>query len=328
MTSLKFLTSLKGLLFLSLFSIAFVSCGDDDDNGAALSSSTFDYSIHNGQAVPSAPYGGSHSNDFTASIKIDEMSDGKAMVSVTLNNTMDGMTYHTHAHDAADAASTPNGTPYNETPNGDVFQNPITGNGGSVTVSQESSMSYDELVNDYAGFFVVHDPLQAISTTDITTYLVVGSFGREQTSTSDLSSSTFNYDFNTGQLVADFAYTGNHANTLGASIRVDELSDGRSRVVVSINNTMDGQLYATHAHDMADPATTPNGTPYIESPNAGIFAAPIEGNGGSASVTRISDMSHEMLTTSYDGFLVVHDPLQTVSTTDPTTYVILGVFAR
>ena len=31
---------------------------------------------------------------------------------------------------------------------------------------------------------------------------------------------------------------------------------------------------------------------------------------------------------SYDGFVVVHDPLQAITTVDPTTYVILGVFAR
>lgn len=320
----NFSTSVKGLLFFGLFSLVLVSCGDDEP----LLSSSFDYSLHNGEVVETAPYGGSHDTDFSASIKIDEMENGNAMVSVTLNNTMDGMTYHTHAHDGADAASTPNGTPYIETPNSDVYQKAIEGTGGSVTVSQESTMSYTELVNTYEGFFVVHDPLQAVSTTDIGTYLVVGSFGRDQGTPANLSSSTFNYDFNTGQLVADFAYAGSHDSSLGASIRVDELAGNKSRIVVSLTNTMDGETYATHAHDMADPATTPNMTPYIETPNGNVFAGPITGNGGTASRASVSDMSYEMITANYDGFVVVHDPLQAVSTTDPTTYVILGVFAR
>ncbi len=308
----------------SLFLLGFLSsCGDDP----VLESTSFNYVIHNGQAVPSAAYAGSHPTDFTATMKLDEMENGNTMITLTLDNTVEGATYHMHAHDAADASTTPNGTPYNETPNGDIFAQMVEGNGNTVSVSQEASMSFTELTDTYSGFFVVHDPLQAISTTDITSYLVVGGFARTQDNPT-YSSATFSYDFNTGQLVPDFAYAGTHDTDLAATIQVDELADNKSRITVRIMNTMDGETYNTHAHDMADAATTPNGTPYIETPNGEVFAGPIEGNGNMAARTNVSSMSYEMITTSYDGFFVVHDPLQDLSTTDPTTYVLLGVFAR
>lgn len=143
-----------------------------------------------------------------------------------------------------------------------------------------------------------------------------------------LRSTTFNYAFNTGQVAAAFAYTGTHPNDLTGNIKLDELEDGGTRITISINNTIDGETYATHAHDMADPATTPNATPYNETPNSNVFAMPIEGNGGTASGTNDSSLSYDELTTNYDAFFVVHDPLQDITTVDPTTYVLLGVFAR
>lgn len=313
---------------LGLFTLAFLSsCSDDDTSAEELKSTSFEYAIHNGQAVPTAAYAGSHPTDFSATMKLDEMENGNTMITMTLNNTISGVLYHMHAHDGADASTTPNGTPYSETPNGDVFANMVTGNGNTVTSSQEAMMSYDEIINDYSGFFVIHDPLQDVSTTDITSYLVVGGFARTQDNP-DYSSTTFSYDFNAGQLVANFAYEGTHATDLAATIQVDELAENKSRITVRLMNTMDGETYNAHAHDMADAATTPNGTPYIETPNSDVFAGPIEGNGNMAGRTNISSMSYEMITTSYDGFFVVHDPLQDISTTDPTTYVLLGVFAR
>lgn len=144
----------------------------------------------------------------------------------------------------------------------------------------------------------------------------------------DLESMTFNYDFNTGQVAPDFVYDGTHPNTLSATITVEELEDGGSEVTVTLMNTIDGETYPTHAHDMADASTTPNGTPYNETPNGNLFAGAIEGNGDTASLTMTSTLSYTEITTMYDGFFVVHDPLQPVDTTDPTTYVVLGVFAR
>lgn len=311
------------LIMALLLSVSITSCDDDPE----LDSSDFKYTIHNGQTVPSAAYAGSHATDFSVTIKVSEMENGKAMVRATLENTMDGQTYHIHSHDAADASSTPNGTPYLEAPNSDVLVQMVQGNGGTATASQESTMSYDELTSTYEGFFVVHDPLQDISTTDISTYLVVGSFARTQEA-NNYASTLFNYDFNTGQVAEAFAYDGAHPTSLSSSIQVDELANGSSRITIRHENTVDGEIYSTHAHDMADAASTPNGTPYIETPNAGVFAAGIAGNGGMAAATKISEMSYSEITTSYDGFFVVHDPLQAITTTDPTTYIVLGVFAR
>jgi len=144
----------------------------------------------------------------------------------------------------------------------------------------------------------------------------------------DLQSASFSYDFNSGQIADVFAYIGTHPNSLSATIKVDEKKDGGTDITITLENTIDGETYPTHAHDMADPLTTPNGTPYNETPNSAVFAGAIVGNGGSASLTKTSSMSFEEITTSYDGFFVVHDPLQDITTIDPTTYVMLGVFAR
>lgn len=299
----------------------------DDSMDTTMMTKTFDYEFHNGQTVSSAAYDGMHPDNLTAQMKLTEQSDGMTEIQITLMNTIDGEMYHIHAHDAADASTTPNGTPYNETPNASVFSQHVTGNGGTVMISQMADMSYDMLTTEYDGFFVVHDPLQAISTTDISTYLVVSSFAREQTS-SNLMSTTFDYAFNTGQVNAAYTYSGSHSMDLSAKLTVTELADGNSRVSVKLMNTVDGETYMVHAHDQADPNSTPNGTPYNETPNSDVLATMINGNGGTAMNSQHSTMSYSELTTNYDAFFVVHDPLQTLSTTDPTTYVLLGVFAR
>ncbi len=139
---------------------------------------------------------------------------------------------------------------------------------------------------------------------------------------------TFSYAFNTGQVDTAYAYDGTHASTLAATLTLDEIKKGGTTITFTLSNTMSGQTYNIHAHDAADPATTPNGTPYDETPNAILFSEHIEGTGGSVSVTAETTMSFTELTTTYEGFLVVHDPLQTISTTNPKTYVILGLFAQ
>lgn len=312
-------------LFLGFTALFVSSCGDDD--GTELAEASFVYEFHNGQTVAAAPYLGLHEGNLDATMKLEELTSGNTMITVTLSNTVDGATYHMHAHDAADATTTPNGTPYVETPNGDIFAQMLSGTGGSASISQETTMTVEELTETYEGFFVVHDPLQDVSTTDISTYIVVGAFGRTQASP-DFESSDFTYDFNTGQLVEAFAYVGSHDTNLRAKINVTELADGTSRITATLDNTMDLVTYNMHAHDMADAATTPNGTPYIEEPNSAVFATSITGNGETAGHSSVSSMSHAEITTTYDGFFVVHDPLAALSTTDPTTYVILGVFAR
>ena len=81
-----------------------------------------------------------------------------------------------------------------------------------------------------------------------------------------------------------------------------------------------------HAHDFADPSTTPNGTPYDETPNPNVMVLMMEG-GNMPMNSQISTMPYNNLINDYEAFFVVHDPLQPVNTADPSTYVILGVFA-
>lgn len=287
----------------------------------------FNYDFNNGQVVQSSFYDGSHSDNFSGKMELTEKTSSQTEIKITLMNTIDGEMYHIHAHDAADASTTPNGTPYNETPNSSVFTQHVMGNGGTVSVSQLADMSYDKLKTEYEGFFVVHDPLQSVSTTDISTYLIVGSFARESASTT-LKMMEYDYDFNTGQVAPSYAYNGAHMNTLMAKLKVQELANGESRVSVWLMNSLDTKMYHIHAHDAADPSTTPNGTPYDESPNSGLLTKHVMGNGGTVSVTQLSTMSYNDITANYSGFLVVHDPLQAITTVDPTTYVILGSFAK
>lgn len=143
-----------------------------------------------------------------------------------------------------------------------------------------------------------------------------------------LETATYNYNFNVGQVASSFAYNGTHINTLSARVFLEEQSSGQTEVTITLNNTIIGETYHIHSHDAADAATTPNGTPYNESPNADVFIQHINGDGGSVSATQMSTKTLTELTTMYNGFLVVHDPLQAISTVDPTTYVILGSFAR
>lgn len=292
-----------------------------------MQSVTYDYEFNNGQVVASAPYSGMHDDALTASMAIEQLSASQTKITVTLSNTVSGEMYHIHAHDAKEPSTTPNGTPYNETPNENVFTQMATGNGGSVSVSQTIDMSYESLINNYDGFFVVHDPLQALSTMDVSTFLVVGKFARMQTATG-LGKNEFTVAFNTGQVSSAFAYMGTHTNTLNGKIRIQSLADNRSRVSVWLMNSLNNEMYMVHSHDMAEPSTTPNGTPYDETPNADVCVMQIDGNGGTSMNSQLSSMSRTELTTTYEGFFVVHDPLQAISTIDPTTYVLLSVFAR
>ena len=312
----------------------FASCKKDKDEDDSmmdqdqmLKSSTIMYEFNNGQISPENPYKGMHSDDLTATMELMEMANGQTEIKIKLMNTIEGEMYHIHAHDAKDPSTTPNGTPYDETPNSKVFTKMVEGNGGEVMISQMTEASYDLLTTVYDGFFVVHDPLQTISTKDLTTYVVLGKFAR-QAEASDLKSMEHTYDFNTGQVAEAYAYSGTHANTLSAKLKVQALSNGGSRVSVMLMNTINDEMYMIHAHDAADASTTPNGTPYNETPNTGLLTKMITGNGSTMMTTQISEMSYTNITASYSGFFVVHDPLQAIDTTDPTTYVVLGSFAR
>jgi len=334
--SFSYLTLALAIAAVSMFT----ACSDDSPVSAVeddLRSESFNYAFNEGQALGDneTAYRGEHQRNISAELIIEEREDGNANVTVQLRNTVDGETYPVHAHDAADPNSTPNGTPYDETPNGDVFAGGIEGNGGTASSTNETNISYDELMNSYEGFFVVHDPLQELSTVDLTTYLVLGVFGQSlDAGDSSLRTESFSYGFNEGQLLddPDTAYDGDgegdHPRNLTAELMIEERGDGNANVTITLMNTIDGLDYAVHAHDMADPMDTPNGTPYNETPNGDVFAGMISGNGGSASMTNETDMSYSELLDEYEAFLVVHDPTQDISTVDLTTYLVLGIFAN
>lgn len=323
-------------LFAVLSVTLFTACngGSSVTGSQELQSESFTYEFNEGQLLGevSTAYRGEHERNLRAEILIEEMESGNASVTVNLFNTIDGESYPVHTHDAADPNSTPNGTPYNETPNGDIFAQALMGNGGQVSASNETMLTYDELVNQYQGFFVVHDPTQGITTTDLTTYLVLGSFGQSLgAGTPETRTESFEYSFNEGQLLDDpnTAYEGDHRRDLSATMMVEEMLNGKARITVTLENTLDGFDYPVHSHDAADPNTTPNGTPYNETPNSDILASVVSGTGGSASITvETNETEYLQLINEYDGFFVVHDPTQAISTTDLTTYLVLGKTAR
>lgn len=334
-TSKKITTSY--LMILTIFSFGIFAACDSGSSSVAPDPETgevsYDYAFNEGQLLGDAntAYRGDHARNLNAELTIEERADGNANVTITLRNTVDGVTYPVHAHDAADPSTTPNGTPYNETPNGDVFAGAIAGNGGSASMTNETEISWVELTEEYGAFLVVHDPTQDISTTDLATYLVLGIFAQDlEEGEANLRSMSFEYSFNEGQLLdnPDTAYEGEHNRDLSATLTLNERIDGTTEVIVMLNNTVDGETYPVHSHDAADPNTTPNGTPYNETPNGDVFAGGVMASGMSGTADNISPMSFNELTRDYNGFLVVHDPLQDISTTDLTTYLILGLTAR
>lgn len=152
-----------------LMTATFSSCSKDAET------TTYNYAFNTGQVGSGTAYAGSHGS-VSATVKLTEDGD-QTIVTVTLMGTQNGQDYNVHVHDAADPTTTPNGTPYNETPNSAILVTTIAGNGGTVSKDYTSTMSFEALTTTYGGgFFVVHDPTQAMSTTDLTTYLIVGAF--------------------------------------------------------------------------------------------------------------------------------------------------------
>ncbi len=308
-------------IYLITLIVLFIGQSCDDGVGFVEKKTTFTYSINDGEVVTSAPYDGDHPSNFSAIMGLIKNEDGTTEIIVTLRNTIEDAVYEVRAYEASSS-----GGPYADSPNNKVFSASIVGNGHSVSHSEIASLTYEELVDEESGFFVVHDPFQDLSTTDISTNLILGPFAKEPNR--DLMGTVFDYTFNVGQVDTSFAYTGDHSASITAEVQIDELAAGNSRISVRLFNTIDGEMYPTHVHDKADAASTPNGTPYLEEPNANVFAAMILGNGEMASYSQISNLSYENLTTIYNGFFVVHDPLQDLSTTDPTSFILLGDFAR
>jgi len=158
--------------------VVMVGCNKDDDE-PMLRSMAFDYSFNEGQLVgPATAYDGEHPRNLSARMEVMEMPNGTAKIMLTLNNTLPGQMYMIHAHDMADPETTPNGTPYNEAPNSNVLSEMVTPQGTTAMVEHNTTLTYDELLQNYDGFLVVHDPTQDISTTDLTTYLILGVVAR------------------------------------------------------------------------------------------------------------------------------------------------------
>ena len=317
---MKFKSALINSLLLLTLLAAFTACQKEED--PQLETKTRTYDFNTGQISSLFAYDGAHQNTLKAELMLEEMEDDKTKITVKLMNPVAGQTYMVHVHDKADPNTTPNGTPYLETPNANIFAMPITA--AEAEKSFTSDMSFEKLTTEYEGFFVVHDPLQAVNTTDPTTYVILGDFATDDVKA--LQTKMYSYDFNTGQINTSYAYSGSHPNTIKADLMLEEVDANNTKITVKLVNPVAGETYMVHAHDKADPSTTPNGTPYNETPNANVFAMPITATEGEKSFT--SNMSIKMLTTEYDAFFVIHDPLQAVNTTDPTTYVILGNFAR
>ncbi len=156
-------------------------------------------------------------------------------------------------------------------------------------------------------------------------------------------SMSYSYNFNIGQLGEGTAYNGDHPTNMTGTMIITELAANRCLVQIELHNTVEGAVYMVHAHDVADPASTPNGTPYNETPNTEILTVALTSRGhdhghGSGHGHRVSHItakggqevnrSFEYLTTNYEGFLVAHDPLQDLSTTNLSTYLIVSPFAR
>lgn len=166
----KFNKSLAAFTLFVCAGMAFTSCKKD------VMTKTIDYSFNTGQVGTGTAYSGSHPSTLSAKVLLTEDKD-QTILTVTLTNTLAGKDYNIHVHDAADPATTPNGTPYNETPNSAILAMTIAGTGGTASKDFTSTMSFTDLTTTYGGgFFVVHDPTQTLSTTNLQTYLVVGAF--------------------------------------------------------------------------------------------------------------------------------------------------------
>ena len=301
--------------------LSFESCGELEEEFVSRKT-TFNYAMHNGEVVSSSHYDGMHPTNFGAIIGLIENENQSTDIIITLNNTVSGLTYKVNAHEASSDAQVPYGGV-----DAEVFSQRIEGNDlESVFMMQTSNLSFDELLGDYDGLLVIKDPLRSDGSEEVSDDLILAPFAKRQDRS--LRRMVFEYAFNAGQVNPAFAYTGDHPSTFAADVQLDELATGNTRISVRLMNTVEGEMYATHVHDMADTLSTPNNTPYLETPNTDIFAQAIEGNGAQVSFTNFSTISFQNLTEVYNGFFVVHDPFQEVSTSDPSTFLVLRAFAR
>lgn len=141
-----------------------------------------------------------------------------------------------------------------------------------------------------------------------------------------LPSATFAYSFNEGEAFGGSTYQGTHPRNLSASLQLQALDTGGTKLTVTLYNTLAGESYATHAHNARD--TTNGGNPYEFLVNTTILNQNPTGTGDSVQAVHYTPREFKFLVNEYQGYLVIHDPLQPINTNDPTTLLILGKFAR
>jgi hypothetical protein len=137
---------------------------------------------------------------------------------------------------------------------------------------------------------------------------------------------SFSYSFNEGQNELKTAYTGDHPRDLRAEMQLLEGDSGGTRIRITFSNTLDGETYAVHAHDYDADSTI--GLPYEFSVNTAVLNQNPVGRTGTLEIEQHSDSSVAYFENRYQGYLVVHDPLQPVQTKKPSSFLILGRFAR
>ncbi len=63
----------------------------------------------------------------------------------------------------------------------------------------------------------------------------------------NMMQSTYNYEFNNGQVVLSAAYSGMHPDNLMATMKVEENSATQTRITVTLTNTVSGSQYMIQA---------------------------------------------------------------------------------
>ena len=132
-----------------------------------------------------------------------------------------------------------------------------------------------------------------------------------------MAAKTYSYTFNTGAIGE--SYVGTHPKTMASQVTVTEQANGKSKLTVMLTNTLSGKTYNVHLHE-AMAGSTP---PYNQMPK---YIITVTGNGTTAANTVVLSDSFETLTAAFKGFYVVHDPTQTLSTTDFKTFLIVGTY--
>jgi hypothetical protein len=122
-----------------------------------------------------------------------------------------------------------------------------------------------------------------------------------------------NYRFNNGDLHNGYAYQGQHPDNFNAKLRLIE-KDDKVLAEITLYNSIQDRQYVIEAHQIADSTKTPNKTPFIQNPASTIFTKTIIGTGGTVTVFQEIEKTFAQISTDTNYVLIIHDPLQTYST--------------